>query len=102
MKYRVNILPIASPLVEGLKDFDVESEQYYLHVDPAVKVYATTRFPTADGPHVGNGQVDMPVIWTKYYGQGRVYYNSLGHDAKVAAMPEFIELMRRGFKWAAK
>ena len=39
----------------------VSSEQYYMHVDPAVKVLATTRFPTADGPHVPNGPIDMPV-----------------------------------------
>ena len=38
-----------------------------MHVDPAVKVLATTRLPTADGPHVGNGPVDMPVVWTKMF-----------------------------------
>ena len=53
-----------------------------MHVDPAVKVLATTRFPVADGPHTGNGPVDMPVAWTKVYGKGRVYYNSLGHHAE--------------------
>ena len=102
IKYRVNVLPIASPLVEGIGDFDVETEQYYLHVDPAVKVYATTRFPTADGPHAGNGPVDMPVIWTKMYGQGRVYYNSLGHQASTVETEPVLTLMRRGFNWAAR
>ena len=44
-----------------------------MHVDPAVKVLATTKFPTpgADGPHVPNGSFDMPVVWTKLYGKGR-------------------------------
>jgi type 1 glutamine amidotransferase len=101
VEYTVNILPTKSPITEGIKDFPVKSEQYYMHVDPAVKVLATTRFPTADGPHVGNGPVDMPVVWTKMYGKGRVFYNSLGHQTNVIVIPSALEMMRRGFLWAA-
>jgi type 1 glutamine amidotransferase len=101
-KYTVNIGPERSELNEGLNDFEVVSEQYYLHVDPAVKVYATTTFPVADGPHAPNGEVKMPQVWTKRWGEGRVYYNALGHVANVFDIPEAIELMRRGFRWAAK
>ena len=78
------------------------TEQYYLHVDPAVRVLATTRFPTAEGPHAANGPVDMPVIWTKLFGRGRVYYNALGHNAKVLEQEPVRTLMRRGFTWAAR
>ena len=60
-KYRVNITGVKHAITEGICDFDVKSEQYYMHVDPAVRVLATTKFPVADGPHVGNGPVDMPV-----------------------------------------
>jgi uncharacterized protein len=100
--YRVKIGPGRSAITEGIGDFDVKSEQYYMHVDPAVKVLATTRFPTADGPHAGNGAVDMPVVWTKTYGKGRVFYDSLGHQANIVMMEPVLELMRRGFLWAAK
>lgn len=99
--YRVNIRPGNNPITAGIEDFEVKSEQYYMHVDPAVAVLATTRFPTADGPHVGNGAVEMPVVWTKTYGKGRVFYNSLGHQANIVSMPAVKELMRRGFLWAA-
>jgi len=102
VEYRVNIASHSSPLVEGIEDFDVKSEQYYLHVDPAVEVLATTRFPTVPGPHSLNKPVDMPVVWTKRWGVGRVYYNSLGHQANIVAMPQVTELMRRGFLWAAR
>jgi type 1 glutamine amidotransferase len=81
--------------------FTVRSEQYYMHVDPAVRVLATTRFPTADGPHRKNGAFDMPVVWTKYYGEGRVAYNSLGHHADIVAQPEVLTLCVRGLLWAA-
>ena len=82
--------------------FSVKSEQYYMHVDPAVRVLATTRFPTADGPHVKNGAFDMPVVWTKYYGEGRVFYSSLGHHADIVAQPECLEIATRGLLWAAR
>jgi len=101
VQYTVNITSQSSPITEGIQDFDVTSEQYYLHVDPAVKVLATTRFPIADGPHAGNGPVDMPVVWTKVYGQGRVFYNSLGHQAGNISVEPVLTLMRRGFQWAA-
>jgi len=101
-KYRVKIGPQKSSITEGITDFDVSSEQYYMHVDPAVKVLATTRFPVADGPHAPNGPVEMPVVWTKMFGEGRVFYNSLGHHADIVEMPPVLELMRRGFLWAAR
>ena len=100
--YTVNIKPAPSPIVEGITDFQVKSEQYYLHVDPAVCVLATTRFPVEDGGHTGNGIVDMPVVWTKYWGTGRVFYNSLGHHNDIFDIPQARELMRRGFLWAAR
>lgn len=101
-RYRVEFKRSSGPLVEGLADFEVTTEQYYLHVDPAVEVLAVTRFPTAGGPHAVNGPVEMPVIWTKRWGAGRVYYNSLGHHADVFDIPQAAESMRRGFLWAAE
>ena len=102
VEYVVNIKHSSSPLVAGIPDFTVSSEQYYLHVDPAVEVLATTRYPTVTWFHSANGAVDMPVVWTKRWGVGRVYYNSLGHHADTFDIPEALELMRRGFLWAAE
>jgi type 1 glutamine amidotransferase len=90
--YEVNISDPAHPLTQGVEDFIVVSEKYYMHVDPAVKVYATTSF----------GEVKMPVVWTKTYGEGKVYYNSLGHVANIVRMPQVLTLMKRGMLWAAK
>ncbi|AQQ53403.1 ThuA domain-containing protein [Planococcus lenghuensis] len=102
IEYMVNVKHSSSPILEGMADFKVVSEQYYLHVDPAVEVLATTRFPVAEGPHAFNRAVDMPVVWTKRWGAGRVFYNSLGHVADIVAMPEVSFIMRRGFRWAAE
>lgn len=100
--YKVNISDADHPLTEGMEDFTVISEQYYMHVDPAVKVHATTRFPIAEGSYKANGEVDMPVVWSKKWGEGNVYYCSLGHVAEIVRMPEVISLMRKGFNWATR
>ena len=101
VEYVVNLQRGSSAITAGLDDFTVRSEQYYLHVDPAVEVLASTRFPVVDWYHSSNGPVDMPVVWTKRWGAGRVFYNSLGHKADIIAQPTPLELMRRGFLWAA-
>jgi uncharacterized protein len=102
VEYMVNIKHSSSPLLEGFTDFKVVSEQYYLHFDPAVEVLATTRFPIIDGPHAFNKAVDMPVVWTKRWGYGRIFYSSLGHSANIVNMPEVSQIMQRGFLYAAE
>lgn len=102
IEYVVNIKKGSSSLVEGIEDFTVKSEQYYLHVDPAIEVLATTRFPVANWYHAANGPVDIPVVWTKRWGIGRVFYCSLGHHADIMEMETPHEIMRRGFLWAAE
>lgn len=87
---------------EGIKPFEITSEQYYLHVDPAVKVHATTPFPQTHWYHSSNGPVAMPVLWSKYWGYGRVFYTSLGHKDKVFDVPEAWETFTRGLLWAAR
>ncbi|HOU10887.1 MAG TPA: ThuA domain-containing protein [Clostridiales bacterium] len=100
--YTVNIVKnSSSPIVEGIEDFSVFSEQYYLHFDPSVEILATTRFPLATYYHCSNKPVDMPVVWTKKWGHGRVFYTSLGHtDIVFEDAPASQEIMRRGMLWA--
>lgn len=102
VEYTVNIKKGSSPIIEGIEDFKVCSEQYYLHVDPVVEVLATTRFPIINWYHAANGHVDMPVVWTKRWGHGRVFYTSLGHNAKDIDSRPPLEIMKRGFIWAAE
>ena len=93
--YTVNITRPDDPIVERIDDFPMHSEQYYLHVDPAVEVLATTTF---SGEHARVDWVKgvvMPVVWKKSYGSGRVFYSSLGHVASDFEVPEVREILRR-------
>ena len=98
--YVVHISKASDPIVAGLKDFAVHSEQYYMHVDPSNEVLATTTFQTKDAPWV-NGTV-MPVVWKRKYGAGRVFYQSIGHGPKELDIPEVREITKRGLIWAAR
>ncbi len=91
----------SSPIIEGIEDFKVFTEQYYLHVDPCIDVLATTRVDSL-GQHASNGQVNMPVVYTKRWGKGRVFYSSLGHVDNILAMKQVETLTRRGFLWASR
>ncbi|GBF06171.1 hypothetical protein DAERI_070169 [Deinococcus aerius] len=98
--YRVDMGPAGHEITRGLSGFDIESEQYYLHVDPSNTVLATTTF---DGQHAPwTAGTVMPVAWVRRYGQGRVFYSSIGHDPREWENPTVAELHRRGLRWAAR
>jgi uncharacterized protein len=42
--YTVNIIDHDDPITRGLPDFQMHSEQYYMHIDPSNEVIATTTF----------------------------------------------------------
>ncbi|MDO8684220.1 MAG: ThuA domain-containing protein, partial [Armatimonadota bacterium] len=100
VKYDVHISNPFDPITEGIPDFNMNSEQYYMHVDPSNVVLATTTFT---GEHMSwiNGCI-MPVVWKRMYGKGRVFYNSLGHIATDFKVPECLEITKRGLLWASK
>ena len=102
VNYKVRIHHGSSPITDGLADFDVCTEHYYLHIDPSIEVLASTRFPLVNYYHAANKPVDMPVAWTKYWGVGRVFYCSLGHHDDVFDNPTAELLMERGLVWAGE
>ena len=96
--YRVNVTDQGHPITAGIPDFDMRSEQYYMHTDPSNNVLATTTF---NGDHAFwiDGAI-MPVVWTRAYGKGKIFYSSLGHVIGDFDVPEAREIVRRGLLWA--
>lgn len=43
---------------------------------------------------------DLPVVWAKPYGKGRVYNLTLGHQEQVWDDPKFRTLAKEGIRWA--
>jgi type 1 glutamine amidotransferase len=78
----------------------MHSEQYYMHVDPNVKVLATTKFSGVHNSWI-NGCV-MPVAWKRMHGKGRIFYTSLGHNLDhITTVADAMEMLKRGIRWAA-
>ena len=98
--YTVNVTNHEDPITQGLTDFQMHSEQYYMHVDPSNEVLATTTFSGDVLPWIA-GTV-MPVVWKRHWGEGWVYYCSLGHVNSDFEVPEAQELVLRGLLWAAR
>jgi type 1 glutamine amidotransferase len=95
--YTVRLTDQRSPITRGMKSrFRYNSEQYYMLVDPGNRVLAVTTYR-----HEGR-RCTMPVVWTRTWGRGRVFYSSLGHVAEeFRTYPEVFKMTVRGLVWAA-
>lgn len=101
ISYQVNITS-DDPIVAGLSNFQMRSEQYYLHTDPSNEILATTTFSGEHGEASWIKGTVMPVVWKRRWGQARVFYSSLGHIRQDFDVPEVREIMLRGMLWAAR
>ena len=97
--YKVDIKDSNNVITKGLPDFNIKhTEQYYMHIDPKIKILATTTFSDTYDDWIKN--TDMPVCWTTKYGKGKIFYLSIGHNPSDFDNYEVWELLTRGMKWA--
>jgi uncharacterized protein len=98
VNFKVEILE--DEFTRGIKDFEIFSEQYYIHLDPNIEILATTKFDGINYPWIKD--VEMPVVWRKKYGKGKIFYISLGHNPnEFKKHEEAWKLLTRGFIWAS-
>ena len=98
--YEVTISNSTDPITAGISDFSLKTEQYYMHFDPNIEILATTSFSGQHDAWIDG--VEMPVVWKKTYGKGRVFYSALGHSEDIFEIPEAWNIMTRGIEWAVK
>ena len=102
--HHVKITDKQHEITKGISDFDLlNTEQYYMHVDPGNHVLATS---TLDGGHGDTstyivGTV-MPYCWTRSWGKGNVFAAAWGHTHEDFKVEEAREIVLRGMKWAAR
>tara|TARA_B100001250_G_scaffold122420_1_gene103961 strand:- start:735 stop:1571 length:837 start_codon:yes stop_codon:yes gene_type:complete len=106
--HSIKIIDKTDPITRGLNDFDLKkTEQYYMLIDPNIKVLAISEFirEKYEKPGVEENKLTgstMPVVWKKNYGKGRIFYSSIGHNLTDFDVPEVITMQMRGFSWAAE
>jgi type 1 glutamine amidotransferase len=90
--FTVNIVDHDHSITKGLEDFQVTDDEIYISMrDPSVHVLAQATW--------GNWRHAM--AWTHSYGDGRVFYTSLGHGPRTFQNPAFQQLLIGGVRWAA-
>jgi uncharacterized protein len=129
-RFQVKIVDRTNPITAGLAAaLDADDELYHnIHMAANVHILATAyddpgnrpepatdaasnknSQSSVDSPRVGTmPHLDMnptgkdePVLWTVYYGKGRTFYTTLGHDVQAMEMPAFSITFVRGVEWAA-
>jgi transposase len=83
IEYTVNIINHDDPITKGISDFKMYSEQYYLTPIRATKCWRRPHSAVNTKALAGSRCRDAGV-WKKMWGQGRVFYSSLGHVAKIS------------------
>ena len=91
---------VASGDPRDLPAFEVVSEQYYLLIDPAVRVLAETTIVGEGMPWLAGTR--MPVAWTRQWGRGRVFYCALGHTVEILELAPVRTLLARAAEWARR
>jgi type 1 glutamine amidotransferase len=88
----------AHPAVSGIGGtFVIDEEFYTFQENPRGRVRVLL---SLDASSVG-ATGDYPLAWTRTMGQGRVYYNALGHFAATWADGRFVTQIRAALRWAA-
>ncbi|TDE54699.1 hypothetical protein E1295_14345 [Nonomuraea mesophila] len=101
--YTVNMAPEAAghPITEGISDFDLLTEQYWVLTDDYIDVLATTtqRVRAWDPWH---REVTSPAIWTRRWGKGRIFVATPGHSVDVLQHDSVRTVIERGMVWASR
>ncbi|MBF4621019.1 MULTISPECIES: ThuA domain-containing protein [Clavibacter] len=88
-------------ITQGIADFDLVTEQYWVLSDEYNDVLATTT-QTVRPWDPWHRPVTAPAIWTRQWGEGRIFVSAPGHRIEVVEDPNVRTIIERGLLWAAR
>jgi type 1 glutamine amidotransferase len=83
---------VRDDLFGGIDSFVVKDELYIHELQPEIEVHFTA---TLAGK-------DVPIIWTYYYGKGKVCYAVPGHTTATMRNVTYQKVLRRGLDWVCR
>lgn len=103
ISYTVHVTDLGRehPIMQGIDDFDLVSEQYWVLSDEYDDVLATTT-QEARAWDAWNRPVTSPAIWTRQWGQGRIFVSAPGHRIEIVESQPVRTIIERGLLWAAR
>ena len=88
----------ASHPATGIRDtFTLEEEFYVFGDNPRARVQVLLRLDSLSVGATG----DFPLAWAQPFGNGRSYYNALGHFPNTWRDPRYQQQLIAGIRWAA-
>lgn len=88
-------------IVEGLDRWELNTEQYWVLTDELNDVIATTTFGVRDDTP-WREPLTCPAVWTRQWGQGRVFVSTVGHKLEDLDHPDVRTVIERGLLWASR
>ena len=103
VRYTVNISADQAehPIVAGVADFELETEQYWVLSDAYNDVLATTTIPARDFD-AWHRPITCPAVWTRQWGEGTVFVCTPGHQLTVVQNPSVRKIIERGLLWVTR
>lgn len=90
-EFPVSIHDNEHPITKGVHTFSVTDELYFAEHDPSIQILCTAEW---------EGKTH-PMAWTHRYGNGRVFYTTLGHTPDVLKNKELQKMITQAVLWAA-
>jgi type 1 glutamine amidotransferase len=77
-----------------ISDFDYRRSHVLLRLDPSSVDLSK--------PGVHQRFYGLPLVWTRFYGQGRVFYSALGHEVSVWQDVRYQRLLSNAILWSMR
>lgn len=90
LRFTVKVEDGGHPILDGISDFEVDDEIYMSAYDPTVHVLASASW----------SNVNHPMAWTHTFGQGRVFFTTLGHGPNTFEVPAVQRMVTNAVVWA--
>ncbi len=94
-EYAVRIIDKRHPITRGLDGFGINDAI-------GVSFRKAAKIQVLAAAHLQESDAEMPLVFVRRYGRGRVFNTLLGHDVGSMLNEGFAEVLQRGAKWAIK
>ena len=103
IEHTIDIVPAQRdhPIVAGIDDFALTTEQYWVLSDDLNDVLATTTI-AARPFDPWQRPITCPAVWTRRWGSGRVFVATPGHDLNTLDSRPLRTIIERGILWASR
>jgi type 1 glutamine amidotransferase len=88
-EFSFKVIKPEHPTMQGISNFSLVDELYLMEIYPPIEILIVCNYKG----------YDRPIVWTKPYGLGRVFYTALGHDKDQISNLIFQKMIINAIEW---